>query len=153
MGMFTCNNKSGIAKINNDKHQKIQPYGVLDGAQMNKKSYMLKSALLGLAVGIVNGVFGSGGGTILVPSLVFLMGLEDHKAHATAISIILPLSIISSFVYFRYDVIDFSTTFKVVAGSIPGALAGSCLLNRVPVNALRKIFGIFMIIAAVRMVF
>lgn len=119
---------------------------------MNKKSYIMKSALLGLVVGIINGVFGSGGGTILVPSLVFLMGVEDHKAHATAISIILPLSIISSFVYFRYNVVDLATTLKVVAGSILGAFTGSCLLNRVPVNALRKIFGIFMIIAAIRMV-
>jgi len=120
---------------------------------MSKKPYILKSALLGLLVGFVNGIFGSGGGTILVPSLVFLMGVEDHKAHATAISIILPLSIISSFIYFRYSVVDFPTTLKVVAGSIIGAFTGSCLLNRVPVNALRKIFGIFMIIAAIRMVF
>ncbi len=120
---------------------------------MNKKSGVLKIALLGLAVGLVNGIFGSGGGTVLVPCLVFLMGIEDHKAHATAISIILPLSIISSFVYFRYNVVDFSTTFKVVIGSVLGALTGSCLLNRFSVNALRKIFGIFMIIAAIRMVF
>lgn len=152
MGMFTCNNKKSIAEINNNTPEKDQVRGVLDGTRMSKKSYILKSALLGLVVGIINGVFGSGGGTILVPSLVFLMGVEDHKAHATAISIILPLSIISSFIYFRYNVVDFATTLKVVAGSILGAFTGSSLLNRVPVNALRKIFGVFMIIAAIRMV-
>lgn len=120
---------------------------------MNKKSSMIKTALVGLVAGLVNGVFGSGGGTILVPSLVFLMGIEDHKAHATAISIILPLSVISSFIYFKYNVVDFPLTLKVVAGSVLGALVGSCMLNRFSVNALRKIFGIFMIIAALRMVF
>jgi uncharacterized membrane protein YfcA len=119
---------------------------------MNKKSSTVKTALIGLVAGLVNGIFGSGGGTILVPCLVFLMGVEDHKAHATAISIILPLSIISSFVYFKYNVVDFSLTLKVVIGSILGALVGSCMLNRFSVNALRKIFGIFMIIAALRMV-
>ena len=119
---------------------------------MNKKKNVVKIALIGFITGLINGIFGSGGGTILVPCLVFLMGIEDHKAHATAISIILPLSLISSFIYFSYDVVDLTLTLKVAAGSVIGAIAGSCMLNRVPVYALRKIFGIFMIIAAVRMV-
>jgi uncharacterized membrane protein YfcA len=122
------------------------------GAIMKNKN-VLKTALIGFAAGIVNGIFGSGGGTILVPCLVFLMDIEDHKAHATAISIILPISLISSFIYFRYDVADLSLTLKVAAGSVLGALFGSFLLNRVPINTLRKIFGIFMILAAIRMVF
>lgn len=119
---------------------------------MNNKISILKTALIGFIAGLVNGIFGSGGGTILVPCLVFLMGIEDHKAHATAISIILPLSLISSFVYFKYDVVDPALTLKVAIGSVIGALVGSSILNRFPVNVLRKVFGIFMIIAAVRMV-
>lgn len=119
---------------------------------MSKKSNIVKTSLIGFAVGLVNGIFGSGGGTILVPCLVFLMDIEDHKAHATAISIILPLSLISSFIYFRHDVVDLQLTLKVAIGSVAGALAGSCILNRFSANALRKIFGIFMIIAALRMV-
>ena len=117
-----------------------------------KNTSVLKTFLIGFITGLVNGIFGSGGGTILVPSLVFLMGIEDHKAHATAISIILPISLISSFIYFRYDVVDLPLTFNVAIGSILGALAGSSMLNRFSVNILRKIFGVFMIIAAVRMV-
>lgn len=122
------------------------------GVIMNNKISILKTALIGFIAGLVNGIFGSGGGTILVPCLVFLMGIEDHKAHATAISIILPLSLISSFVYFKYDVVDPALTLKVAIGSVIGALVGSSILNRFPVNVLRKVFGIFMIIAAVRMV-
>lgn len=119
---------------------------------MNNKASTAKNAFIGFIVGLVNGIFGSGGGTVLVPCLVFLMGIEDHKAHATAISIILPLSIISSIIYFKYNVTDLALTLKVVAGSILGAIVGSCLLNRVSINVLRKIFGIVMIIAAIRMV-
>ncbi|HYF82715.1 MAG TPA: sulfite exporter TauE/SafE family protein [Clostridia bacterium] len=151
--MFTCNNKTGIAKINTEKSYFKQQKNSKNGVNMNKNPSIVKTALIGLIVGLVNGVFGSGGGTILVPCLVFLMGIEDHKAHATAISIILPLSLISSFIYFSYDVIDLNLALKVAIGSVMGALVGSCLLNKVPVNALRKIFGIFMIIAAIRMVF
>lgn len=119
---------------------------------MNNIKSIGKIAAIGFTTGLANGIFGSGGGTILVPCLVFLLGIEDHKAHATAISIILPLSLISSFIYYGYDVVDLPLTLKVAAGSVLGAVVGSCLLNKVPVNALRKIFGIFMIIAAVRMV-
>jgi uncharacterized membrane protein YfcA len=119
---------------------------------MNNNKSIAKTALIGFITGLINGIFGSGGGTILVPCLVFLMGIEDHKAHATAISIILPLSIISSFIYFSHDITDLGLTLKVAAGSVAGAVVGSFMLNKFSVKALRKIFGIFMIIAAIRMV-
>jgi len=119
---------------------------------MDKKTGIIRTAIIGIVMGLVNGLFGSGGGTILVPCLVFLMDIEDHKAHATAISIILPISIVSSLIYYRYDVVDLQLTLKVALGSVAGALAGSCLLNKLSVGILRKVFGIFMIIAAIRMI-
>lgn len=66
---------------------------------MYKGKNKTKLQLIGLITGLVNGLFGSGGGTIAVPALVFILGLDQHKAHATAISIIFPLSLISSFVF------------------------------------------------------
>jgi uncharacterized membrane protein YfcA len=117
------------------------------------KNQNFKSILIGLATGLANGVFGSGGGTILVPCLVFFMDVEDHKAHATAISVILPISIVSSVIYYKYNVIDISLTVKVIFGSVIGGFVGSMLLNKISVDILRKIFGTFMIIAAFRMVF
>jgi len=141
--------KQVLQRLIIEKQKKNDTIGVI----MKKNATMVRTALIGLMVGLVNGIFGSGGGTILVPCLVFIMGIEDHKAHATAISIILPLSLISSVIYIRYDVVDLTLTLKVATGSILGALVGSCILNKFSVNALRKIFGIFMIIAALRMVF
>lgn len=119
---------------------------------MKKLKFNHKLLIIGLFTGLVNGLFGSGGGTVLVPCLVFLMSIEDHKAHATAISIILPLSILSSLIYYRYNVVDIALTLKVAAGSIAGGIIGSMLLNKLPVNVLRKFFGLIMLIAAVRMV-
>ncbi len=120
---------------------------------MKKSGNIFITALIGFITGLINGIFGSGGGTVLVPCLVFFMGVKDHKAHATAISIILPLSLISSFVYFKYDVVDLPLTMNVAIGSVAGALVGSAILNKLPVKVLRKIFGVFMIMAALRMVF
>jgi uncharacterized membrane protein YfcA len=119
---------------------------------MKKSKCQTKLLLIGFFTGLINGLFGSGGGTVLVPCLVFLMDVEDHKAHATAIAIILPLSILSSIIYYRYNVVDISLTVKVAIGSILGGIVGSMVLNKLSVNVLRKFFGAVMIIAAVRMV-
>ena len=113
----------------------------------------LKVLFIGLLTGIVNGLFGSGGGTIVVPALVFILGLEDHKSHATAISIILPLTIVSTLIYFKNGIIDFKISLIIASGGIIGGYIGAKLLNKIPKNILRKIFGLFMIIAGIRMVF
>ena len=54
-----------------------------------------KRTAIGLVTGFANGLFGSGGGTIVVPAMERFLGEEEHKAHATAIAVILPLSLLS----------------------------------------------------------
>lgn len=118
-----------------------------------KQFFKGKFILLGLITGVINGVFGSGGGTILVPGMFFLLKVSEHKAHATAISVILPLSIMSTIVYVKYGIIVWNVTLKVILGGIVGGYIGARLLNKIPGNILRKVFALFMIIAAIRMVF
>ncbi|GAE90549.1 hypothetical protein JCM21531_4172 [Acetivibrio straminisolvens JCM 21531] len=69
-------------------------------------SKYIKFAIIGLVTGIANGLFGSGGGTIAVPAMVLLLKEEEHVAHATAISIILPLTLVSAFIYVANSYID-----------------------------------------------
>ena len=115
--------------------------------------YWPKVILVGLVAGLINGLFGAGGGTIIVPALNMIFGVPQHKAHATAISIILPFTIISSFVYYQKGYFAMEVTLKVMLGGIIGSYIGSKILRRFSDNYLRKIFGIFMILAALRMVF
>lgn len=117
------------------------------------KKNLLKIFLIGLITGICNGIFGSGGGTILVPAMVMFLDIKENKAHATAISVILPLSVISSYFYISHQLIDWNLVLKVTLGSVIGGYAGSRVLNRFSDHTLRRIFGISMLIAAVRMVF
>ena len=109
--------------------------------------------LIGVVTGLVNGIFGSGGGTVAVPAMVKFLGMKENKAHASAIFIILPLTLISSFFYIRNGYVDLSLTSKVIAGGVIGGFIGAKLLNICPADILRKIFGFFMILAAVRMLF
>lgn len=114
--------------------------------------HFTKILAIGFIAGLCNGIFGSGGGTILVPAMVFLLGIKENKAHATAIAVIMPLSVISSFFYLLSNKVNWNLTYQVAIGSIIGGYIGSRILNRFSDGALRKIFGISMIAAAIRMV-
>ena len=103
--------------------------------------------ITGAVTGLANGFFGAGGGTILVPAMERLMKVEEHKAHATAIAVILPLSVISAFLYVREVDIDYSLLLWVALGGIAGGYTG-----KIPKKWLHIIFGGFMIAAAARMV-
>ncbi len=117
---------------------------------MNKDT--IKIVIIGIVTGLINGLFGSGGGTIIVPALIFLLSIEEHKSHATAIMIILPLTIISAYIYFKNNIIELNSSIIVMFGGVLGGFIGAKLLNKLSSNSLRKMFGIFMIVAALRLV-
>lgn len=116
------------------------------------KKNNLKLYVIGLITGFINGLFGSGGGTIIVPTLVFILGLEDHKAHATAISIILPLTIISTIIYLMNNIIPYDVMFQVLLGGLVGSFIGAKFLKRIPTKILRKVFGTVILYTAFRMI-
>ncbi len=124
----------------------------MDKNNKSKKRY-LKYMAIGMVTGIVNGLFGSGGGSVAVPAMTLLLGAEEHKAHASAIAIILPLTVVSAFFYISNGFIDWNITWKVILGGMIGGYIGAGLLKKCPANVLRKIFALFMIIAALRMIF
>ena len=109
-------------------------------------NFNIKNSIIGLFTGFVNGIFGSGGGTLLVPIL-------NNNSHATALAIIVFLTSASSVIYISKGTYDISLTLKVAIGSIIGGILGAKLLSKVTGKFLRITFGTIMIIAAIRMVF
>lgn len=114
--------------------------------------FMKKTNILGIITGFANGFFGAGGGTILVPGMERLLNIEEHKAHATAIAIILPLSIISAVMYIYKIDIPWKTVLWVSIGGVIGGYVGAKVLKRFSGKWLHIIFGAFMIIAAAKMI-
>lgn len=122
---------------------------------MKKKhfNFNIKNSLIGIFTGFVNGIFGSGGGTLLVPILNNIVKVEEHKSHATALSIIIFLTSASSVIYISKGTYDISLTLKVAVGSVIGGIIGAKLLSKVTGKFLRISFGAIMILASLRMVF
>lgn len=116
---------------------------------MKKKTYYY---ILGLAAGFLNGLFGSGGGVIAVPTLE-KAGLEAKKAHATSIAVILPLSVISAAIYTLKKSFKLTSALVYIPFGLIGAAVGAVILKKIPNNLLRRIFGLLIIISAVKMLF
>jgi len=113
----------------------------------------IKTALLGIISGLANGLFGAGGGSIIVPGMQKLLGIDQHKTHATAIAVILPLTVVSAIIYLNMAKAPWAVILWVSIGGALGGFIGARLLNKISGNLLHKIFGAFMIVAALRMIF
>ena len=73
--------------------------------------------LIGLLTGLINGLLGIGGGTILIPAMVFLLGEEQHVAHGTSLAVILPTALMSTLIYQYNSHIDWVLAAKIAATS------------------------------------
>lgn len=80
----------------------------------------IKSGILGFAAGLLNGLFGAGGGMAAVPMLS-AMGVETRKSHATSIAIILPLSAVSAYLYLRGGHLAWREAFPYLPAGSPAA--------------------------------
>ncbi|MCD7905955.1 MAG: sulfite exporter TauE/SafE family protein [Clostridiales bacterium] len=117
---------------------------------MKRKFYI--SVLIGAFAGAANGLFGAGGGTVLVPAMEKFLRVEPKKAHASAIAVILPLSVISAVFYILKGSLYINYILFTSTGGILGSLIGAKLLSRFTGKQLHRLFGLFMIIAAARMI-
>ncbi len=113
-----------------------------------KKIYIL---IFGAIIGLINGFFGGGGGMVVVPVLNKLFGLEQKKAQATALFVILPISLVSTIVYLCNNAISFAHGWPVILGIILGGVVGASLLNKMNNKVIKGIFVFFMLLGGVGM--
>ena len=113
----------------------------------------MKNKLIGLIVGFTSGLFGAGGGMILVPAFLYFDKLDEKDARATTIFCILPIVLTSSIVYFNNHQFDWNIGIKCAIGGTIGAIIGSALLKKLDNKILSIMFLIFLIYVSIRMVF
>ena len=141
-------------KFNSKKHfnrENAQKKAAKNGF-WEKNGKVLKkilTLLLSVGVGAINGLFGGGGGMLVIPLFTVLMGLEEKRAHSSAILAILPLSLISGIIYLvRGDFTVYSGGF-VTAGVILGGILGTFVMKKLSNNVLAIVFYAVMIFAGI----
>lgn len=119
-----------------------------DVVSLSRKQ-LLQGAAIGLVAGLASGYVGVGGGFIMVPLMLSIIGIPMRKASGTSLIAVMILAIPGVIEQAIIGNINYLAGIAVVVGSIPGAVLGARLVTKVPERALRILFGCFLIVAAV----
>ncbi|MDX2129380.1 MAG: sulfite exporter TauE/SafE family protein [Chloroherpetonaceae bacterium] len=111
--------------------------------------------LLGFGAGILSGLFGIGGGIVIVPALVFLFGFQQHNATATSlIALLLPVGLLAAYQYYSAGKLSSENIqhgLFIAGGLFFGAFLGSKIAISLPEETLRKAFAVLLVIVAVQL--
>ena len=107
--------------------------------------------LVGLAAGLLSGMFGVGGGILIVPGLVLIAKMDQRMAHGTSLAAVLPISLASLASYWSQDKVDWSVGLWLALGAITGALLGTKLLQVLPHRTLALGFAGLLVVTAIRL--
>jgi uncharacterized membrane protein YfcA len=109
--------------------------------------------VLGVGAGILSGIFGIGGGTVLIPALIYLYGLTQHQAQGTTLAVMVPpIGLLAALRYYYSGNVRLDMVGYICAGFLIGGLLGAHLIQNVPDPLLKKGFGIFLMLIAVNMI-
>jgi uncharacterized membrane protein YfcA len=115
---------------------------------------VLLVVLVGLAAGILSGLVGVGGGIIIVPALVFLLGFSQHEAQGTSLGILLlPAGIFAVLNYYKQGYIDLKVVLILFLGFVIGGYLGSKISLSLSEAAVKKIFAVVLLVIAGKMLF
>jgi uncharacterized membrane protein YfcA len=107
---------------------------------------------VGLVAGVFSGMFGIGGGLVIVPALVFLFGIEQIRANATSLAALIPpVGLLGASVYYKEGLIDVRWALLIAAGLFLGAFVGAKIAVGVSPVLLKRGYGIFLLAVGLRM--
>jgi uncharacterized membrane protein YfcA len=110
--------------------------------------------LVGLVVGVVSGVVGIGGGVLFIPALIWLLGMDQHKAQGTSLgALLLPVGIFAFLEYYRNGNADVHVALLLAAGFLVGGYFGAVGAQHIPEVWLRRIFAVALMGIGGRMFF
>lgn len=111
------------------------------------------AGLIGLFGGMTSGLFGVGGGVVMVPAMVYLMHANIKTAIGTSLIVIIPTALTGAIKHHQLGNIDWKIAALLVPLAIVGGFIGAALTKPLPADTLKKLFGGFIILAGCRMLF
>ncbi|MBZ0289332.1 MAG: sulfite exporter TauE/SafE family protein [Anaerolineae bacterium] len=110
--------------------------------------------VLGLGAGVLSGMFGIGGGVIIVPALVALLHFDQKQAVGTSLAaLLLPVSLGAVISYYQSGLLDLVVAVLVALGLVGGAFAGAKIALSLPSVTVKRLYGIFLLFVALRFIF
>jgi uncharacterized membrane protein YfcA len=116
-------------------------------------STMIALLIIGLAAGVAGGMFGIGGGAIMVPAMVLLLGMDQKFATGTSIAAqILPIGLLGAIVYYRNGNLNISHALLIALGLLIGNFFGAAFTNQPYISSalMKKLYGIFLLVIGIR---
>lgn len=121
-------------------------------AETRTTPWVLRAIAVGVVAGVASGLFGVGGGIVLVPGLVMLAGLGQRMAHGTSLAAIVPIALAGVVGYATGGEVDGVAALLTAIGVLVGAPVGVHMLGRLPERTLRIGFAIVLLLSAIRLV-
>lgn len=112
---------------------------------------LLAVALLGVAAGVIAGLFGVGGGVIFVPALTLIVGLSQLHAEATSLLAIVPVALLGSWQQHRHGLIRWRDAVVIGGASVATAVAGAFIADVAPERMLRIAFAVLLLFTALQL--
>lgn len=115
---------------------------------------LLVLLIIGLITGALGGMLGIGSGLILIPSLVYFVGLNQHEAIGTSLAVMLPpIGLFAAYNYYKAGQVNLKYALILAAAFMIGSYFTSKIALEISENVMRKIFSVFLIIVAINMFF
>jgi len=110
--------------------------------------------VIGLLAGILSGLVGVGGGILMIPLLIMFLGLTQHQAQGTALFAMLPpIGVLAAMNYYKEGFVKWEYAAVIALTFVVGGYLGSKLAISLPAQTIRKVFGVIMLIGAIKLIF
>ena len=110
--------------------------------------------IIGIAAGMLSGIAGVGGGVIIIPALIFILGMSQFEAQGTSLAMMIPpIGIMAAFNYYKDGYINWKYAAILAVFFLIGGYFGSKIALSIPQNIVKKSFAIFIILVGVKMLF
>jgi uncharacterized membrane protein YfcA len=117
-------------------------------------SMLLILIVIGIITGVMAGMLGIGGAVIMIPALVYLLGISQQTAQGTSLAVMLPpIGIIAAYNYYKAGQVNLKFALILAAFFLVGSYFGSKLALNLPQHLLKKIFGVLLLLVAAKMLF
>lgn len=107
---------------------------------------------IGLVGGVLSGLLGIGVGVVLIPMMVFILGIAQHTAQGISMLVIIPTALVALWHFHKDKMVDYRMAGLLALGAVSGALVTANFVQYIAGSDLKKLFGVFIIYTGIRMV-